>query len=100
MRRVLSRSRDQGSITLFAVVFFFALFAAAGLVVDGGAKLRAAREATADAGSVTVAGDRKIRVTVTINKPTTLLALIGIGDVHATKTATADLLHGIEGPGR
>jgi hypothetical protein len=39
-------------------------------------------------------------VTVTINKPTTLLSLIGIGNVHATKTATADLLQGVEGESR
>jgi hypothetical protein len=125
-------------------VFFLALLAAAGLVVDGGAKLRAAREASAvaeeaaragagridrsraystggrfvvdrtaavaaarayladsgNSGSVEVVGPRQIRVTVTISKPTVLLSAIGVGEVHVTKTATADLLQGVEGPGR
>jgi hypothetical protein len=139
-----SRNRDQGSITLLVVVFFAAMLAAAGLVVDGGAKLRAAREASAvaeegaragagrvdrdrayaeggrfvvdrtaavaavraylassgNSGSVSLVGAQRIRVTVTIRKPTVLLSLIGIGEVHVTKTATADLVQGVEGPGR
>jgi Putative Flp pilus-assembly TadE/G-like len=133
-------ARDLGSVTLLVVVFFLALLAATGLVVDGGAKLRAARQASAVAeeaaragagrvdrdrayahggrfiidrtaaeaaartyltssgntGSVSVAGAQTIRVTVTINKPTVLLAAIGIGQVHVTKTATADLVQGVE----
>lgn len=137
-----SETRDQGSITLIVLVFFLALLAAAGLIVDGGAKLRAAREASAVAeeaaragagqvdrdraytrggrfivdrsaavaaaraylassgnkGSVSVAGAQKIRVTVTISRPTILLSAIGIRTVHVTKTATADLLQGVERP--
>lgn len=132
-------SDDQGSITILVVVFFLAVLAAAGLVVDGGAKLRAARQASAVAeeaaragagkvdrdqayirggrfiidrtgaitaacaylassgvtGSISMTGARSIRVTVTIDKPTVLLSLIGIDQVHVTKTATADLLQGV-----
>jgi Flp pilus assembly protein TadG len=117
-----SRTRDQGAITLLVVVFFVALLAAAGLVVDGGAKLRAAREASAvseeaaragagridrdraylassgNTGSVSIIGAQKIRVTVTVSKPTLLLSAIGIDDLHVTKTATADLLQGVDRP--
>ncbi len=133
---------DRGSITLVAVVFFLALLAAAGLVVDGGTKLRAAREASAVAeeaaragagqidrdlayshggrfvvdrtaalaaarayltntghsGSVNIVGAQKIRVTVTISKPTVLLSAIGIHSLQATEIATADLLQGINTP--
>jgi Flp pilus assembly protein TadG len=136
------RTQDEGSISLLVVVFFLALLAAAGLVVDGGAKIRAARQASSVAeeaaragagqidrdraytrggrfvvnrtaaaaaartyltnsgnnGSVTIVNGQKIRVTVTITKPTTLLAAIGIKEVAATKTATADLLQGVEQP--
>lgn len=137
-----SRTRDQGSITLLVVVFFLALLAAAGLIVDGGAKLRAAREASAVAeeaaragagrvdrdraytrggrfimdhsaavaaarayltnsgnkGSVSVADAHKIRVTVTVSSPTVVLSAIGIRTVYITKTATADLLQGVDTP--
>jgi Flp pilus assembly protein TadG len=137
-----SRTRDEGSITLLVVVFFVALLAAVGLVVDGGTKLRAAREASAVAeeaaragvgridrdraytqggpfvvdrsaalaaaraylassgntGSVSIVGAQTIRVTVTVSKPAILLSAIGIGDLQVTKTATADLLQGVERP--
>ena len=137
------RTQDEGSISLLVVVFFLALLTAAGLVVDGGAKIRAARQASSVAeeaaragagqidrdraytrggrfvvnrtaaaaaaartyltnsgndGSVTIVNGQKIRVTVTITKPTTLLAAIGVNEVTATKTATADLLQGVEQP--
>jgi hypothetical protein len=139
-----SSAPDRGSITLLMIVFFITLLTAAGLVVDGGAKLRAAREANAIAeeaaragagqidrsrayttggrfvidrsaavaasrayltssgntGTVTVAGAQKIRVTVTITKPTILLSAIGIRQIHVTKSATADLVQGVEGKGR
>lgn len=36
--------------------------------------------------------------TVTISKPTLLLSAIGIDDLHVTKTATADLLQGVDRP--
>ncbi|GAA4101083.1 pilus assembly protein TadG-related protein [Actinomadura miaoliensis] len=138
------RPSDQGAISLFVVVFFVALLAAVGLVVDGGAKIRAARRASAVAeeaaragagridrdrayahggrftvdrtiavhasraylastgtsGSVSVVSDQKIRVTVTISKPTLLLAAVGVGELSVTKTATADLLQGVEAPDR
>lgn len=138
-----ARSGEQGSITILVVMFFLAILAAAGLVVDGGAKLRAARQASAVAeeaaragagrvnrdqayarggsfvidrasavaaarsylsssgvtGSVAMSGAQRIRVTATIDKPTVLLSLIGIGHVHVTKTATADLLQGVQRPG-
>jgi Flp pilus assembly protein TadG len=134
-----ARSGEQGSITILVVILFLAILAAAGLVVDGGAKLRAARQASAVAeeaaragagrvnrdqayahggsfvidrtsavaaarnylsssgvtGSVAMTGTRSIRVTVTVDKPTVLLSLIGIGHLHVTRTATADLLQGI-----
>ncbi|TDD31196.1 hypothetical protein E1287_27145 [Actinomadura sp. KC06] len=136
------RTRDDGAISLLVIVFFLALLAAAGLVVDGGTKLRAAREASAVAeeaaragagridrdraytqggrfvvdrtaavsaaraylassgntGSVTITSGQKIRVTVTITEPTLLLSAIGIDDLQVTKTATADLLQGVERP--
>ncbi|RFS81467.1 putative Flp pilus-assembly TadE/G-like protein [Actinomadura pelletieri DSM 43383] len=134
------RTRDDGTISLLVIVFFLALLAAAGLVVDGGTKLRAAREASAVAeeaaragagridrdrayaeggrfvidrtaavsaaraylassgntGSVSITNGRKIRVTVTISEPAILLSAIGISDLQVTKTATADLLQGVE----
>lgn len=137
------RERERGSVSLFVVVFFAALLAAVGLVVDGGAKLRAARQASAVAeeaaragagrvdrdrayarggrftvdsttaltaarahlatsggsGTAAITGGQQIRVTVTISKPTVLLAAFGVGEVSATKTATANLLQGIESEG-
>lgn len=54
------QSRDRGSISLFAVVLFFALMAAAGLVFNGGAKIRAAREAAAVAEEAARAGAGRI----------------------------------------
>jgi hypothetical protein len=141
MTKAWGARTDEESITLLAMVFFLALLAAAGLVVDGGAKIRAAREASAVAEeaaragagridrnralarggrfvcdrnaavaaaraylassgntrSVSVVDARRIRVTVTISKPTVLLSAIGIGEVHVTKTATAELIQGVEG---
>jgi hypothetical protein len=55
-----SNPSDAGSISLFAVIFFVALFAAAGLVVDGGAKIRAAREASAIAEETARAGAGRV----------------------------------------
>ena len=51
---------DRGSITLLTVVFFIALMAATGLVVDGGTKLRAARQASAVAEEAARAGAGQI----------------------------------------
>jgi len=53
-------TRDRGSITLLVIVFFFALLAATGLVVDGGTKLRAARQASAVAEEAARAGAGQI----------------------------------------
>lgn len=53
-------THDQGSITIIVVVFFIALLAAAGLVVDGGAKLRAARQASAIAEEAARAGAGRV----------------------------------------
>lgn len=51
-----AKPMDSGSVTLFTIVFFFAVLVAVGLVVDGGAKLRAAREASAIAEEAARAG--------------------------------------------
>lgn len=59
---------------------------------------RAYLSTTGHTGTVTIAGPRQIRVTVTISKPTTLLTLIGITKIHVTKTAAADLVPGITRP--
>lgn len=132
---------ERGSVTLFSVVFTFALLLLVGMVVDLGAKLRAGREAvniaqdaaragagqvdrdrayargqfvisrsaavrqaesylarTGHNGTVSVEGTRRIQVTVHVNKPTVMLALMGITSVEATGTASADLVSGVEGP--
>ncbi|WUI00392.1 pilus assembly protein TadG-related protein [Spirillospora sp. NBC_00431] len=73
------------------------------LVVDRAAAVRASRAyltAAGVSGSVTPVGAGKIRVTVTVSQPTALLSMIGIGSARVTRTATADLLTGIEGPGQ
>ena len=54
--------RDRGAVSLFVVVLFIALLAAAGLVVDGDAKLRAAREASAIAEESARAGAGRVNV--------------------------------------
>jgi Flp pilus assembly protein TadG len=53
---------------------------------------------TGHAGAVTVTGDRTIQVTVTITEPAVFTAIIGISQVSATQTATANLVQGITGP--
>ncbi|MDF5758420.1 pilus assembly protein TadG-related protein [Spongiactinospora sp. TRM90649] len=47
-------------------------------------------------GEVVAVGGRAVQVTVTASRPTRLLSLIGIDQVTATATATAQLFHGIE----
>lgn len=72
-------------------------------VVDRAAAVRASRAylaAAGEDGSVTPAGADRIRVTVTVTQPTVLLSMIGMGPMRVTRTATADLLTGIEGPGQ
>jgi Flp pilus assembly protein TadG len=125
------------------VVLAFIFLVLVGLVLDGGAKLRAGREAAAIAeeaaragagqidrnraytrgsfiidrgaavraannylaaagrtGTVTPVSATRIEVSVTVSKPTVMLSLIGIGSMTVTSTATADLLTGVNGPGR
>lgn len=56
-------SRDEsGSITLTLVVMVTALLAAVGLVVDGGAKLRAVQQARAAAGEAARAATQQVNV--------------------------------------
>lgn len=72
-------------------------------VVDRSAAVRASRaylRAAGQSGSVAPAGATKIRVTVTVTQPAVLLSMIGVGPMQVTRTATADLLTGIEGPGQ
>lgn len=143
MRRRTERPRDEGSYTLLAAVLAMMLLLLAGLVFDGGAKLRAGQRAdnlaqeaaragagqidrgraytsgtfvvdpaaavaAAQAylhtagydGTVVAAGPHQIKVTVTVHGSTALLSLIGIDSLDVTRSATADLLSGVEGPGR
>jgi Flp pilus assembly protein TadG len=50
------QSRERGSLTLLLAVMFVALLALAGIVIDGGAKLTAAENATAIAQEAARAG--------------------------------------------
>ncbi len=54
--------RDGGSISLTLVVMVTALLVAVGLVVDGGAKLRAVQRATAVAGEAARAATQQVNV--------------------------------------
>jgi Flp pilus assembly protein TadG len=68
--------------------------------VDPAAAAAAARTylaQTGHAGAVTVTGDRTIQVTVTITERAVFTAIIGISQVSATQTATANLVQGITG---
>ena len=49
-------------------------------------------------GSVTVAGNRTIQVTVTVTVPAVFTREIGISQLTATETATANLVQGVTGP--
>jgi hypothetical protein len=51
-------------------------------------------------GSVVPVGGAQIRVTVTITRPAPLLSLIGVSTITVTRSATADLIVGVQGPGR
>lgn len=46
-------------------------------------------------GTVTVAGNRTIEVTVTVTKPAVFTSIIGISQLSDTQTATANLVQGI-----
>ena len=48
--------------------------------------------------TVTISGDT-VTVRVAATRPTQLLGLIGVGSLHVTGSATAQALHGIDGPG-
>ena len=59
-RRAVPFEGDQaGSVTLFGVVAGLALLVLVGLVVDGGAKVRAVQRADAIAAEAARAGDRR-----------------------------------------
>jgi putative Tad-like protein involved in Flp pilus assembly len=70
-------------------------------VVDQRQALAAARSYLADAGyerfTVSAAGIRAIRVSVTITQPTIFLSLIGVDSFTSTGTATAKLVTGVTG---
>ncbi len=70
--------------------------------VDEGEALAAARAYLTGAGysgSVTSDGTQRIRVTVTVTKPTLVLSLIGIDSMTSTGSAVASLVTGVTGPG-
>jgi len=147
--RSMSRGRggcwggERGSYTLLAAVLALIFLLLAGMVYDGGAKLRAGQladniaqeaaragagqvdrsraytsgtyvvdqsaavtaaqsylRATGHTGTVTPVGTDQIRVTVTIHASTVLLSLAGITSMDVTRSATANLLSGVQGPGR
>lgn len=80
-----------------------ALYKGRGFAVDRGAAVRSAQAylaATGHTGSIAVTGPQSITVRVKVTKPTWLLSIVGLSSVSATATATADLVPGIEGPGR
>lgn len=62
LRRRRAADSDRGAITLFAVLMVLVLLLAAGLVIDGGTKLAAARQATGLAEEAARAGAEQINV--------------------------------------
>lgn len=54
------RDDDRGSVSLLLVVIVAALFVSVGLVVDGGAKLRAVQQATSAAGEAARAATQQV----------------------------------------
>ena len=76
-------------------------YASGAFVVDQRQALAAARSYLADAGydrfTVSAAGVRAIRVSVTITEPTIFLPLIGVDSFTSTGTATATLVTGVTG---
>lgn len=67
------RSGERGSITLGLVVLVLALFAAVGLVVDGGAKVAAVQHATRLAGEAARAGAQHVDVATVQTQGSTVL---------------------------
>jgi hypothetical protein len=76
-------------------------YASGVFVVDQRQALAAARSYLIDAGydqfTVSAAGLRAIRVSVTITEPTSFLSLIGVDSFTSTGTATASLITGVTG---
>ena len=76
-------------------------YASGSFVVDQEQALGAARSYLANAGydrfTVSAAGVRAIRVSVTITQPTIFLSLIGVDSFTSTGTATATLVTGVTG---
>ena len=76
-------------------------YASGSFVVDQVQALAAARRYLVAAGydqfTVSPAGVRGIRVSVSITEPTKFLSLIGIGSFTSTGTATASLVTGVTG---
>jgi hypothetical protein len=76
-------------------------FASGSIVVDRRLALEAARRYLMGEGydkfTVSAAGVRAIRVSVTITEPTKFLSLIGIDSFTSTGTATASLVTGVSG---
>jgi hypothetical protein len=76
-------------------------YASGSFVVDQDQALAAARRYLVGAGyhqfTVSAAGPRAIRVSVTISEPTRFLSLIGIDSFTSSGTATASLVTGVTG---
>jgi Flp pilus assembly protein TadG len=70
--------------------------------VDSAQAVSAARAYLASAGyhgSVSLDGNERIRVTVTVSERTLVLSLIGMDTMTARGTAVASLVSGVTGPG-
>jgi Flp pilus assembly protein TadG len=89
----MKRVEDGGSISLALVVMVSALLVSVGLVVDGGAKLRAVQQATAVAGEAARAASQQINVAGVQTAGTARL------DTAAARTAARQTLAeaGVEG---
>lgn len=131
-------NEERGSVTLFVVFIALALFAGAGLVIDGGAGITVASRAADVAqnaaragiiegsvpgpdGAITVDGTKAraaavdwlarehvvgadaevtvtpdlVTVTVRMQRPTTLLRLAGVPELHVERTGAARPASGI-----
>jgi Flp pilus assembly protein TadG len=89
----MKRLDDGGSISLTLVVMVSSLLVAVGLVVDGGAKLRAVQQATAVAGEAARAATQQVNVVGVQTAGTARL------DVAAARRAARETLTdaGVEG---
>lgn len=75
-----------------------AVYSGKGFAVDKEAAVRAARAylaASGHTGSVAAIGPHAIQVSVTVSKATHLLSMVGIQEVSARATTTADLAAGV-----